>query len=539
MDTSKRRILAVISALTLVAAAGCAGGGQQGGSADQAEFVKDGTFTTVINQDAGTLHPLITNFVAAQVVGSYLYDSLLFFDPKTGKPLPYLAEKWTEESAKVTFTLKRGITCDDGSPFTATTAAANINWIVDKKNSSPLRDSIIPSDAKATADEDTNTLTVSVSKPKAFLLFNVGAQQMACQPALDDPDGYKAKSAGTGLFELTKVVPNDHYELTRRDGYDWGPEGKTTSNTLGVPKKVTVRVIKNPGTVANLLLSGEVNMSTVTGPDVARVEQLPSKSSPRMSGEMSFNQMPGKPTAEFAVRKALVQAVDLDAWTKVHTSELGERAKSMSVLAPAPCRYDSISDNVPEYDTAAAAKTLDEAGWVKGSDGVRVKNGKRLELVMFFLNTTDSASAAAELMQKQWRQLGVDVSLKGGDSNFLLNSVFAPKDPSSWDVTPTLTLQSNLPTIFPPYFTGASQPKGTNYSSVDNPEYTAAARKANETAGDESCAAWAKADAALIKQLNVLPISVTRDKTYFNGATAVYDPVTSIVPGVTVRVVGK
>lgn len=484
MDKWKRWIPAVISALALVAAAGCGGGGQPGGSAGQADFVKDGSFTTVINQDAGTLHPLVTNFVAAQTVGSYLYDSLLFFDPKSGKPLPYLAEKWTEAPTKVTFTLKDDITCDDGTPFTAKTAAANINWIVDEKNSSPLRDSIIPSDAEATADGA--TLTVTVKKPKAFLLYNVGAQQMACQKALDHPDEYKDKSAGTGLFKLTEVVPNDHYTLTRRDGYTWGPEGKTTSKTPGVPKTVTIRVIKNPSTVTNLLLSGEVNMSRVTGPDVARVEQLPSKSAPRMSSELSFNQMPGKPTAEFAVRKALVQAVDLDAWTKVVTSDLGERAKNLSVLTPAPCDYDSITGNVPDHDAAAAAKTLDQAGWVKGADGVRAKNGKRLAIKMLFLNTTDSASAAAEMMQKQWKKLGVDVTLKGGDANFLLNSVFAPKDPASWDVSPSLTLQSNLPTIFPPYFTGEGPPKGTNYSSVDNPEYTAAARKANRVTGEAS-----------------------------------------------------
>lgn len=538
MSRSMKKILAVASVLTLVATAAC-GGGKQGGADEESDFVVDGSFTTVINQDAGNLHPLITNFVAAQVVGSYLYDSLLFFDPKTGKPVPYLAKEWTEEPTKVTFTLKQGVTCGDGTPFTAETAAANINWIVDKKNSSPLRDSIIPSDAKATADEGTNTLTVEVSKPRGFLLYNVGGQQMACQAALDDPGAYKNKSAGTGLFKLTEVVANDHYTLARRDGYTWGPEGKTTSKTPGVPKTVTVRVIKSPATVANLVLSGEVNMAPVTGPDLERVRQLRSKSSPHMTGEMSFNQMAGKPTAEFAVRKALVQAVDLDAWTKVHTADIGERAKGMSVLTPSPCKYDSIAGNVPAHDPAAAAATLDEAGWVKGSDGVRAKNGKRLALTVFFLNTTDSTSAAAELMQKQWERVGVDVTLKGGDSNFLLNSVFAPKDPASWDVSPSLTLQSNLPTIFPPYFTGDGPPKGTNFSSVDNPAYAAAARKANNVTGDESCDAWGEADAALIKQLNVLPISVTDDKFFFNGATSIYDPVTAIIPGVAVRVVGK
>ncbi|SDS70025.1 ABC transporter substrate-binding protein [Microlunatus soli] len=523
-------------------AAGCGGHTEQpssGPPVDSSDFVTDGTFATVIAQDAGNLHPLTTNYVATQIVDSYLYDSLLFFDPQTGKPKPYLAEKWSETPTSASFTLRKGITCSDGSAFTAETVADNINWIVDPKNQSPLRDSIIPSDARATADAAANTITVTVPQPKSFLLFDVGAQQLGCQDVVDHPTKYKTAALGTGLFQLTEVVPNDHYTLTRRDGYEWGPDGKTTSNTPGVPKTVTIKVIKNPSTVANLVLSGQLNMATVEGPDLARMKGLTSKSSPSMSGELSFNQMKGKPTADPTVRTALFQAVDWDAWTKVHTADQGSRAKTLSVLTPSPCQYDSIAGNLPGHDPAAAAAALDEAGWKKGSDGVRTKDGKQLALTVVFRNNSDSSSASAELLQTAWQKLGAKITLKGGDANFVLNETISSKDPGSWDVTPGLTLQSNLPNIFVPYVTGDGPPKGTNYSSIDNPEYAAAATKADRLAGDQSCAAWAEADASLIKDLNLVPISVTPTKIFFNGASSIYEPLTSMIPGPAVRVVAK
>lgn len=538
--TKTTRWIAALLAIGLLTA-GCGGHTEQqsSGPPSKAQYAVDGSFSTVINQDAGNLHPLITNQVATQIVDSYLYDSLLFFEPKTGKPKPYLAEKWSETPTSAQFTLRKDVTCSDGSKFTAKTAADNINWIVDPKNRSPLRDSIIPADAKATADTSTNTVTVTVPEPKSFLLFDVGAQQMACQDAITHPAKYKTAAAGTGLFTITEVVPNDHYTLTRRDGYVWGPDQRTTSTTPGVPKTVTIKVIKNPSTTTNLLLSGQLNMAGVDGPDLARMNKLSSLSGPSMSGELSFNQFKGRPTADLAVRTALVQAVDWDAWTKVHTADQGSRAKSLSVLTPSPCQYDSVAGNLPAHDPAAAASALDKAGWVKAPDGTRSKDGKQLALTLVFKNTSDSTSASAELLQKAWQQLGIKITLKGGDANFVQNETISAKDPSGWDVTPGLTLQSNLPNIFVPYVTGDGAPQGTNYSSIDNADYAATAAKADRLAGDQACATWAKADASLIKNLDLVPVSVTPTKIFFNGATSIYDPITAMIPGPAVRVVSK
>lgn len=140
--------------------------------------------------------------------------------------------------------------------------------------------------------------------------------------ALSDPDSVKTASNGTGLFEITEVVANDHITLKRRDGYTWGPNGVTTSETVGVPRTVTIKIVTDPSTTANLLLSKGVNAATVTGADEERMDAagLESRSYETMTDQFIFNQFDGIPTADQAVRKALLQAADLDAYTKISTA---------------------------------------------------------------------------------------------------------------------------------------------------------------------------------------------------------------------------
>ena len=98
--------LAMMSTLFLAA---CGGATTQSAS-ESAELVKDGSLTVALAEDPGDLNPVLTNKVAAQVVGSFAYDSLISIDPVTGTVASYLASSWTDSPSKVTFTLKDGIT---------------------------------------------------------------------------------------------------------------------------------------------------------------------------------------------------------------------------------------------------------------------------------------------------------------------------------------------------------------------------------------------------------------------------------------------
>jgi len=63
------------------------------------------------------------------------------------------------------------------------------------------------------------------------------------------------------------------------------------------------------------------------------------------------------------------------------------------------------------FDRAAANKLLDDAGWAKGSDGIRAKGGQKLS---FEYGTTNNSTRIAiqTLVQDDLKQLGIDAVLK-------------------------------------------------------------------------------------------------------------------------------
>jgi peptide/nickel transport system substrate-binding protein len=64
---------------------------------------------------------------------------------------------------------------------------------------------------------------------------------------------------------------------------------------------------------------------------------------------------------------------------------------------------------------AQARALLDSAGWVPGSDGVRVKGGQKLSVQMVYGQGSQLAKTLSEQIQQMYKPLGVDVQLKSYD----------------------------------------------------------------------------------------------------------------------------
>jgi ABC-type transport system substrate-binding protein len=111
-----------------------------------------------------------------------------------------------------------------------------------------------------------------------------------------------------------------------------------------------------------------------------------------------------------AVRRAIHQAVDRDAL--VRAVWFGTRQPARNIVNPNTLDYDAESDRlVPAFDPAAAQRTLDEAGWRMGPDGVRVKDGQRATFLVYGLNTLEN-QRQSEIIQQMLRRVGIEMRIQ-------------------------------------------------------------------------------------------------------------------------------
>jgi len=519
-----KRVLTAVAALaaTALSVAACSSGASSGGSAaassSSTAYVSGQTATIMLPSDPGNLDPDLTSLSVTEAADYFLYDSLINFAPN-GTPEPGLATKWSGTTTSATYTIRKGVTCSDGSPLTAATVAANINFIGNIKNASSRAGVWVEPGATATADDATGTVTVKSPVPDAFLVTDVGQAQIVCDSGMKNRKLLQEGAEGTGLYTLTSAVPGSSYTLTLRKGYDWGPGG-VTSATKGLPATVVLKVVTNMTTGANLLLSGGANIGEVVGADTQRLTSLYSQSVDSPFGVLWFNQKAGTPTAQEPVRQALTESLQLTQLGQVLTSGTGAASTGMVTAALSPCKGNTVAGNLPAYDLAAAKSAL---------------AGQNLSIAVYYPTSAGSgAASAAELMQSTWSQLGVKVSLHGITDAEIDTEIFSGT--AAWNVA-IVPIELTSPSELVPFVSGATPTAGTNFSYISNAAYTADVTKAASVAGAAGCPGWNAAEGALYRDVDVVPFADSATATYAKGATFQFS-LGSIMPA-SIRMLGK
>jgi peptide/nickel transport system substrate-binding protein len=525
--------VAVAGALAAGLALSACSSGTDVSTAGGGKPVAGQTLTMAISADPGNLDPQFTSLSVTMQVDWFLYDALVNLDP-SGKMVAGLAEKWEGTTTSAKYTLRKGVTCADGTPLTASTVAANINFVGDPANKSTRIGVFVPPGAKATADDAAGTVSVTAAAPDAFLARNIGGLHIVCGKGMKDRSLLKQGSDGTGMYTVAEAVPGDHYTLDRRKEYAWGPGDFKADPAL--PDKVVLKVVANETTTANLLLSGQVNVASIAGPDKARLEaqKLFQHRVSAPLGELWFNQKASLPTADPAVRRALTQALDLTQLGKVITGGTGTPTTSLVAAGMGPCSDDTVTGNLPSHDLDAAKAALDTAGWKAGANGVREKGGTKLSLVFYYPTSLGpTLQSASELIQKAWGELGVDVSLKAVSTAEISTVVLAGQ--GTWHAG-LIPLTVSLPSQLVAFLSGTTPPNGSNFSGIKNPEYDAAVRKASAVAGTDGCADWATAERALFKQVDLVPFVNTTVPVFGKNASFELSQ-GSVIPG-SIRMLG-
>jgi peptide/nickel transport system substrate-binding protein len=376
----------------------------------------------------------------------------------------------------------------------------------------------VPPGATATGDNATGVVTVKSPVPDAFLVTDVGQTEVVCGNGMSNRGILKEGADGTGMYTLTSAVPGSSYTLTLRKGYTWGPGG-VTSSTPGVPATVKLEVVSDMTTAANELLAGQANIGEVIGSDTQRLSGLYAQSVDAPLGEMWFNEKAGSPTASVAVRRGLTEAVQLSQLGQVLTSGTGKPATGLVAPALSLCKGNTVGSSLPAYDSAAAKSAL---------------AGQNLSLSVYYPTSLGTGgSAAVELLQQTWAQLGVKVTPHAITDAELDSEIVAGT--AAWDVA-LIPLGLTSPNELVPFVSGATPPKGTDFAYIDNTAYTADVTKASSEAGQAGCPDWNAAETALFKNVDLVPFVDSAVATYAKGATFQLSQ-GSIMPS-TVRVLG-
>jgi peptide/nickel transport system substrate-binding protein len=320
-----------------------------------------------------------------------MFDPLIWWLPNAdgsgGSFHPGLASSYTvsPDASTYTFKLRSDVKFHDGTPFDAEAVKATYDHIVDPalKSRSGLG-ALGP--YQQTKIIDSSTVQIIFNEPNASFLH----QQAAGNFGISSPTalkkygttGFGSNPVGTGPFMFSKYATGDRLTVVKNPNYAWGPAalGSTGPATL---EEITFRIVVDDSGRFNALQAGQLqiamdlppnNISTATKAHSATQVTVPAIGVPR---GLAIN-VTKPPTDDPRVRQAILFAVDQD---KLNKDVLFDVQKAgHNVLTPTTPGYSKTASALYSYNPSRAESLLDQAGWTKGANGVRNKNGQELAL---------------------------------------------------------------------------------------------------------------------------------------------------------------
>lgn len=372
------------AALALAVALGASACSSASGSSGSGAALEEMVFA--IDSPTVGFDPNVTPAAQDARVMRQVFDGLVSKD-ENGKIVASLANEWnvSDDGLKYTFKLKDGVKFHDGSDFNAEAVCFNFDRIKKPETGSRYAISLIGPYASCKATDASTAEVTMGAKYAPFLSILTSPFLGMVSPTAVQKMGAEAfnlKPSGTGAFKLVEYTPMSQIVLERNEDYNWAPASAKHQGKAHL-KKITFQIVADPTVRLGSLKTGRIQAmsnvpeteaeTTKKNKDLVFVAQ-PQSGSPF---QLYFNQQKG-PFKELAVRQAFVQAVDVP--TIVKSLYFGVYQQASGNLSSTTPGYDETLKDKSPYDEAKAAALLEQAGWKKGADGVRVKDGKRLSI---------------------------------------------------------------------------------------------------------------------------------------------------------------
>ncbi|WP_425638543.1 ABC transporter substrate-binding protein [Agrobacterium radiobacter] len=393
-------------------------------SAVAADTPRDGgDITFLINSLGDTWIPnnsAISSFQGH--IWGHVTDKLLYVDAE-GKVSPWLAERWEQNDTATEFTLhlKSGVTFSDGEPLDAKAVVANLDiWYAGRKNEGINPIGLFPKTYDRAEAVDATTVKVFFKKPTLGFIPTLGyhgsilvSPKSIAQPASQQAD--LSKTAGSGPYVVESWKEGDHVTLVKRKDYNWGPAavGHTGPAYLDT---ITYKLVSEPSLRVASVQSGQADVAYNASPQELKSlkEEGFTVATPRYLGFVNGWAVNTKlqPYDDAKVRQALQAGINRqEIIDTVYTQDWKLATSFIQSNVPGATDHSDLL----AYNPDRAEKLLDEAGWAKGADGVRVKDGKPLELTIHSNPYLATSKSVDELIAQQLGRLGWKVNIRAYD----------------------------------------------------------------------------------------------------------------------------
>ena len=390
---------------------------------------------------------------------SNVYEPLVWYDPKAPNGLrPALATAWSvsKDGLEWRFTLREGVKFHDGEPFDAAAAKASI----ERTKKLGKGSAFIWDQVQSISTPDKHTLVIRTRQPapvdliasSQYAAYMVSPKAMAAGTEWFN----QGNAAGTGPYQVRRWSRGQEVALERFDGYwgGWQP---------GQFKRVTLKLVQEASTQAQLIRSGEADIVTLPAADLvkalARDPKIAVLRGPSWRNTQFLINTQKAPTDNADFRRALAYAWDYKAVTeKIYE---GGAAQAVGVVPSTMWGHDPAL-KMPRLDLQQARKYLEASGipqaqWKISASYIGTSEEYKNSLLLFQANL-EKIGVQLELRPGPWGKIWDDAK-RSESAPHLISMTWWPSygTPSDWLIG---LFRSESPTVF-------------NLSHYANPKYDA------------------------------------------------------------------
>jgi peptide/nickel transport system substrate-binding protein len=406
-------------------------------------------------QSPTLLNPHFATGTKDQDGSRIFYEPLAAYDPD-GNLAPVLAADIPtvdngglgKDGTWVQWNLKKGVQWHDGKPFTADDVIFNWEYAADPAAATvtigAYRDII--------RIERLNDHAVKVvfKQPTPFWYEAFCGQSRALIPRhlFEAYKGAKSREApsnlkpvGTGAYKFVDFKPGDivraeinpHYHVPNRPFFDtleMKGGGDAASAARAVLQTAEYDFAWNMQVEDDILKrleqAGKGRAEIYPTGNIEHIQCNFTDPGREIDGERSSVKAPHPTLVDPAVRQALSLLVDR---ASVHEQIYGRQGQATANYLNAPPRYASRNQRW-EFNPDRANQVLDAAGWKRGADGLRAKDGKRLRF-LYQTSTNAPRQKTQAIVKQACAKAGIEIEIKS-----VVASVFFSSDPANPDTYP-------------------------------------------------------------------------------------------------------